>query len=112
MGRGAPYSARFSMNWRNKHRLLYVLAAAAVACGARRVEAIDKRAMLSSGRHAQIRRPAVSSTSSGTYISAVLDDNGKFTVGTVQGDPARSSDDDADLIYGHPSPGTSDTMVR
>ena len=50
--------------------------------------------------------------SSNTYVEIALDEDGRFTIGTKQGDPARSSDDNKKLLYGHPYPGTTDTMVR
>ncbi|MFH1368763.1 MAG: carboxypeptidase regulatory-like domain-containing protein [Elusimicrobiota bacterium] len=45
------------------------------------------------------------------YITVVVDDTGKFTVGTVEGDPTIDSDNEKDLLYGHPSPSTSETMI-
>ncbi len=80
---------------------------------------VDKASLLSKRIHAvQLRIPAgapqagVTGTNSSTYIEAVLDDAGHFTIGTVEGDPSRSTDDNQPLLYGHPFPATSDTMVR
>ncbi len=49
---------------------------------------------------------------SNKYIEAAIADTGRFTIGTVLGDPSRSSDDNKPLLYGHPNPSTSDTMVK
>ncbi|MFH1258578.1 MAG: carboxypeptidase regulatory-like domain-containing protein [Elusimicrobiota bacterium] len=46
------------------------------------------------------------------YIEVVLSDTGEFSIGTKSGDPERASDDNKVLLFGHPSPETSDTMVR
>jgi len=50
--------------------------------------------------------------SSNPYVEIALDSNGEFTIGTTQGDPARPSDNNKKLLYGHPFPGTTDAMVR
>ena len=82
----------------------------------------DKASLLSDGSGSRLLRaplasqdpapPAFTSSSSGGFIEAVLIANGKFTIGTVAGDPSKTSDDNKDLIYGHPNPGTSDTMIK
>lgn len=46
------------------------------------------------------------------YITIALESNGQFTIGTTGGDPGASSDENKDLLYGHASPGTSDTFIR
>jgi hypothetical protein len=66
-------------------------------------------------QHSSQRAPAIFRavvTTSATYVQFVLDDNGRFTIGTTAGDPTRSGDDNQKLIFGHPSPSTSDTMVQ
>jgi len=53
----------------------------------------------------------ITSELSNAYISVVVNDSGRFTVGTVEGDPSKDSDDNKDLLFGHPIPWSSETMV-
>jgi hypothetical protein len=46
------------------------------------------------------------------FLEVVMDDTGKFTIGATGGDPKISTDDNQPLMFGHPSPWSSDTMVR
>jgi len=57
-------------------------------------------------------RVAATQTLSNDYVAVSLDDTGHFTIGTVAGDTTRTSDNNKKLLFGHPSPGTSDTYVR
>ncbi len=45
------------------------------------------------------------------FIQAVIDDDGFFTVGTIRGVVSRATDDNQDLLFAHPSPGTSNTFI-
>lgn len=47
-----------------------------------------------------------------SYIEAYIASNGQFTMGTVDGDPNSDTDDDKKLLFGHPSPWSSETLVR
>ena len=49
---------------------------------------------------------------SNDYIAVNAASNGRFTIGTTGGDPARSTDNNKKLIYGHPGGNTSFTTVR
>lgn len=49
---------------------------------------------------------------SNEYIEAYIDSNGQFTMGTVEGDLLNSSDNNQKLLFGHPSPWSSETLVR
>ena len=62
----------------------------------------------------QVRAAAASSASlySNDYIEIAMEHDGYFTIGTKAGDPSSSADDNAALLFGHPSPGTSDTMIK
>ncbi|MDR1135736.1 MAG: InlB B-repeat-containing protein [Clostridiales Family XIII bacterium] len=46
------------------------------------------------------------------YIEAYVGSNGRFTMGTTEGNPNISTDNNALLLYGHPSPWSSETLVR
>lgn len=49
------------------------------------------------------------------YIEYAVDNNdkrGRFTIGTVKGNPNIEADDHKELLYGHPRPSTSFTMIR
>ncbi|HOW26910.1 MAG TPA: carboxypeptidase regulatory-like domain-containing protein [Elusimicrobiota bacterium] len=46
------------------------------------------------------------------YIEIAMSDDGKYTIGTVAGDPTRTTDDNKILLYGHPTPWSSDTIIR
>jgi len=46
------------------------------------------------------------------YVEAYITDNGQFTMGTVEGDPNSEDDNNALLLFGHPSPWSSETLVR
>ena len=48
---------------------------------------------------------------SNTYIEAAVSDRGRFTIGNKEGDPAYDSDNNQILLYGHPDPGTSETLI-
>lgn len=49
---------------------------------------------------------------SNEYLEVVLDTTGKFTIGNVEGNPNYDSDNEEKLLYGHPSPGTSETLIK
>ncbi len=47
------------------------------------------------------------------YIQIVIDESsGKFTMGTIGGNPDNDKDNDKLILYGHPAPGTSWTSLR
>ncbi len=46
------------------------------------------------------------------YIEVALDSNGTFTIGTVEGDPASTTDNNKKMLFGHPSPWSSRTLIR
>ena len=46
------------------------------------------------------------------FIEAYVDGNGKFTMGTTGGNPNIASDDNQKLLYGHPTPWSSETLIR
>lgn len=45
------------------------------------------------------------------YLEIAVNDSGQFTIGNEKGDPDYDSDDGQKLLYGHPSPGTSETLI-
>lgn len=47
-----------------------------------------------------------------TYIEAYIASNGQFTMGTIEGDPDSSTDNNKKLLFGHPNPWSSETLVR
>src|SRR3989338_4890249 len=57
-------------------------------------------------------RPLANTSTSNRFVEIVVADNGKFSIGTKECDPRRASDNDKKLLFGHPSPSTSDTMIR
>lgn len=59
--------------------------------------------MLSEGASGYIRN---------TYIEAYIASNGQFTMGTIEGDPDSSTDNNKMLLFGHPDPWSSETLVR
>lgn len=59
--------------------------------------------MLSEGASGYIRN---------TYIEAYIASNGQFTMGTIEGDPDSSTDNNKKLLFGHPDPWSSETLVR
>ena len=46
------------------------------------------------------------------YLEAVVAGNGKFTMGTLEGNPNYTSDNDKKLLFGHPNPSTSETLIK
>ncbi|MGX8692917.1 MAG: Ig-like domain-containing protein, partial [Clostridia bacterium] len=45
------------------------------------------------------------------YLSVAVAEDGRFTIGTREGNPNYSSDNNVKLLYGHPDPGTSETLI-
>ncbi len=97
----------FARRLRSRGLLCGVLAFP-VASGAQTAPAAPKVSRVSP----RAVRLAATARNANAYIDAVLDDNGKFSIGTVLGNPRRASDDGQKLIFGYPGTGTSDTMVR
>ena len=105
-----------------KHSFFLIQLILAQAALAQTAPPANKASMLSNGAQSRtLRAPigiqgaapaAFTSSSSGGFIEAVLNTNGQFTIGTVAGDPAKTSDDNKPLLFGHPNPGTSDTMIK
>jgi hypothetical protein len=89
-----------------KPRFLIFLIAGLMAAHASRVCALDKAQFSSSVRNASSSTLLLKNS----FIEVTIAGNGKFTIGTTGGDPTRSTDNDADLLYGHPYPGTTETM--
>ena len=48
---------------------------------------------------------------SNKYIEVAVNSRGQFTIGNRIGNPNYSSDDDQILLFGHPNPGTSETLI-
>ena len=48
---------------------------------------------------------------SNKYIEVAVDSEGRFTIGNRIGNPNYSSDDNQILLFGHPNPGTSETLI-
>lgn len=47
------------------------------------------------------------------YLEVSVDsDNGKFTIGNVAGNPNYTTDDNQKLLFGHPSPWSSETLIK
>lgn len=46
------------------------------------------------------------------YLEFMVDDNGRFTIGNVEGNPDYTSDNKEILLFGHPDPGTSFSTIR
>lgn len=46
------------------------------------------------------------------YLEFMVDSNGRFTIGNVEGNPDYTSDNGAILLYGHDDPGTSFSTIR
>ena len=46
------------------------------------------------------------------YLEAVVNSEGKFTMGTCEGNPNYDSDNNRKLLYGHPNPNTSETLIK
>ena len=98
---------------------LFLLLALACCCAAARASAADdapsaasisKAARLSSAAGA-VTPSALVNLGTGGFIEVELSDNGKFTMGTLAGDPAKTTDDNKALLYGPPNPSTGDTMI-
>lgn len=53
-----------------------------------------------------------SNSISNDYISAVVGEDGRFTIGTTGGNPSVESDDNKNLLFGHPSPWSSFTTIK
>lgn len=49
---------------------------------------------------------------SSAFIEVAVGDNGNFTVGTLEGDPGNPLDDNKNILFGHPIPGTGATTLR
>ncbi|MCR5468889.1 MAG: hypothetical protein K6F37_08010, partial [Lachnospiraceae bacterium] len=50
-------------------------------------------------------------TFSNQYLEAAISSSGNFTFGTKEGNPNYTSDNNAKLLYGHPNPRTSETLI-
>lgn len=46
------------------------------------------------------------------YIEVNVNDDGRYTIGTVEGNPNYTSDNNQKLLYGHPGGATSDTLIK
>ena len=46
------------------------------------------------------------------YLEVAISNQGRFTIGNIEGNPNYSSDNNQILTYGHPSPGTSKTLIK
>lgn len=46
------------------------------------------------------------------YLEAYVHNDGRFTMGTREGNPSTSTDDNKILLYGHPNPWSSSTTIR
>ena len=46
------------------------------------------------------------------YLEVVVNKDGKFTIGTIEGNPEILTDNNKKLLYGHPDPGTSQTTIK
>ena len=53
-----------------------------------------------------------SGTISNNYIEAAIGEGGRFSIGNIEGDPSYASDNNQILLFGHPSPGTSETLIK
>ncbi|MCR5339239.1 MAG: carboxypeptidase-like regulatory domain-containing protein [Lachnospiraceae bacterium] len=49
---------------------------------------------------------------SNRYVEVNIGDNGRFTIGNVEGIPQYTSDDNEILLYGHPGGKTSKTLIK
>ncbi len=52
------------------------------------------------------------STIHNDYIEIALNSTGTFTIGTVEGDPESTTDNNKKMLFGHPSPWSSRTLIR
>ena len=48
---------------------------------------------------------------SNQYVEAYINSSGQYTMGTIEGDPTSDTDNDKLLLYGHPNPWSSKTLV-
>ena len=60
---------------------------------------------------------AVGSSSGGgtfenKYLQVAVSSDGRFTMGNIEGDPSYDTDNNRILLYGHPNPGTSETLIK
>ena len=60
---------------------------------------------------------AVGSSSGGgtfenKYIQVAVSSDGRFTMGNIEGDPSYDTDNNRILLYGHPNPSTSETLIK
>lgn len=56
--------------------------------------------------------PAGAFTISNEFVTAVINADGDFSIGTTGGHPDSTTDNGKKLLYGHPFPGTSDTFIQ
>lgn len=49
---------------------------------------------------------------SNEYLEIAVASDGKFTIGTVEGNPNYTTDNNQTLLFGHPSPWSSETMIN
>lgn len=45
------------------------------------------------------------------YLEIAVDGDGQFTIGTKEGNPNYATDNNKSLLYGHPNPWTSETLI-
>ncbi len=46
------------------------------------------------------------------YLEVAVADDGKFTIGNIEGNPSLTSDNYRILLFGHPNPSTSETRIK
>ena len=46
------------------------------------------------------------------FVEVCINQNGQFTMGTREGDPNSTTDNNQNLLFGHPDPWSSETLVR
>lgn len=68
----------------------------------------DRMLRLKSGQEKGVGQIALFSE----YVEVAVDNSGAFTIGNRIGDPDNPSDDNLDLLFGHPSPGSGFTSAR
>lgn len=62
-------------------------------------------------RMGEIAEGAASGMIANDYIEVSVGDNGHFTIGTREGNPSFTSDNNRRLLYGHPGSSTSETLI-
>ena len=72
----------------------------------------QKQADINSGEETQDAVGSSGGTFNNEYLEVAVNSDGRFTMGNIKGDPSYDTDDGKKLLFGHPDPRTSETLIK